>query len=234
MPDLLGKTAGEIIRDRVLLEAKRLLTNASLTVTEAAHNLNFQDNSYFNRFFKKYTGATPDEFRNNFLIENDPIMDNLNMPVMANTSGESHPSVLNVFKCKCPLPHRQHVCRSQSLQTEKKTMKMHQTCTGVRPAIRPGGWILLYGSSYVSYGLSIAISVATLVAWWVLIGFSTQDNRFFYWMAVNGIILIGLQPILMRLARSIWIAFFVRFDPNWKNIAPEQPERINKDHMNAW
>ncbi|MDF2187878.1 AraC family transcriptional regulator [Paraflavitalea sp. CAU 1676] len=64
--DLLGKTAGEIIRDRVLLEAKRLLTNASLTVTEVAYNLNFQDNSYFNRFFKKYTGTTPDEFRKQF------------------------------------------------------------------------------------------------------------------------------------------------------------------------
>lgn len=62
--DLLGKTAGELIRDRVLLEAKRLLTNAGMTVTEIAYDLNFEDNSYFNRFFKKYTGMTPDEFRN--------------------------------------------------------------------------------------------------------------------------------------------------------------------------
>lgn len=61
--DLLGKTAGELIRDRVILEAKRLLTNADMTITEIAYNLNFQDNSYFNRFFKKYVGATPDEFR---------------------------------------------------------------------------------------------------------------------------------------------------------------------------
>jgi AraC family transcriptional activator of pobA len=61
--DLLGKTAGELIRDRVILEAKRLLTNADMTITEIAYNLNFQDNSYFNRFFKKYAGVTPDEFR---------------------------------------------------------------------------------------------------------------------------------------------------------------------------
>jgi AraC family transcriptional regulator, transcriptional activator of pobA len=61
--DLLGKTAGDVIRDRVLLEAKRLLTNADMTVTEIAYDLNFQDNSYFNRFFKKYTGTTPEEFR---------------------------------------------------------------------------------------------------------------------------------------------------------------------------
>ena len=65
--DLLGKTAGDLIRDRVLLEAKRLLTNADMTVTEIAYDLSFGDNSYFNRFFKKAEGVTPDEFRKTFL-----------------------------------------------------------------------------------------------------------------------------------------------------------------------
>jgi len=61
--DAVGKTAGELIRDRILLEAKRLLTNANMSVTDIAYELNFKDNSYFNRFFKKYTGVTPDDFR---------------------------------------------------------------------------------------------------------------------------------------------------------------------------
>ena len=65
--DLLGNTAGDLIRDRVLLEAKRLLTNADMTVTEIAYDLHFRDNSYFNRFFKKNVGLTPDEFRKNFV-----------------------------------------------------------------------------------------------------------------------------------------------------------------------
>jgi AraC-like DNA-binding protein len=65
--DLLGKTAGDLIRDRILLEAKRLLINANLSVTEIAYDLNFQDNSYFNRFFKKQVGFTPDEFRKQFV-----------------------------------------------------------------------------------------------------------------------------------------------------------------------
>ncbi|MFT3823069.1 MAG: helix-turn-helix transcriptional regulator [Chitinophagaceae bacterium] len=61
--DLLGKTAGEIIRDRIILEAKRLLANADMTIAEIAWNLQFKDNSYFNRFFKKDAGITPEEFR---------------------------------------------------------------------------------------------------------------------------------------------------------------------------
>ncbi|MDF2382598.1 helix-turn-helix domain-containing protein [Nostoc ellipsosporum NOK] len=64
--DMLGKTAGELIRDRIILEAKRLLVNADMSVTEIAYELNFQDNSYFNRFFRKYTGSTPDSFRKQY------------------------------------------------------------------------------------------------------------------------------------------------------------------------
>jgi AraC family transcriptional regulator, transcriptional activator of pobA len=59
----IGKPAGEIIRDRILLEAKRLLANSSHTIAEIAFQLNFEDNAYFSRFFKKYTNLTPDEFR---------------------------------------------------------------------------------------------------------------------------------------------------------------------------
>jgi AraC family transcriptional regulator, transcriptional activator of pobA len=66
--DLLGKTAGDLIRERILLEAKRLLTNAEMTVSEIAYDLHFADNSYFSRFFKKEVGITPETFRKQFLI----------------------------------------------------------------------------------------------------------------------------------------------------------------------
>lgn len=61
--DITGKSAGELIRDRILLEAKRLLVNAEMTVSEIAAELDFDDNSYFSKFFKKYVGTTPDIFR---------------------------------------------------------------------------------------------------------------------------------------------------------------------------
>lgn len=61
--DLLGKTAGEVIRDRILLEAKRLLINVAAGISEVAFQLGFSDNSHFTKFFKKAEGLTPEEFR---------------------------------------------------------------------------------------------------------------------------------------------------------------------------
>lgn len=60
---MLGKPAGQVIRERILLEAKRLLVNADLNIEAIATALSFEDNSYFTKFFKKYTGLTPEIFR---------------------------------------------------------------------------------------------------------------------------------------------------------------------------
>ena len=92
-----------------------------------------------------------------------------------------------------------------------------------------------YGTGYVSYALTVALSVATLVAWLVLIGMSTEDNRFVYWLISNALLLLSLQPWLMRLSRSIWISWFVKFDKNWRENKPvDVSERVNPDQANNW
>src|SRR5690606_32228130 len=48
-----GRTASDHIHDRLLLEAKRLLVYSSFTVSEIAYQLQFQDPSYFGRFFRQ-------------------------------------------------------------------------------------------------------------------------------------------------------------------------------------
>ncbi|MCF3648578.1 AraC family transcriptional regulator [Synoicihabitans lomoniglobus] len=58
-----GRSASELIHERMLLEAKRRLLHSSLTIAEIAYELQFQDPSYFGRFFRKYTGVTPGEYR---------------------------------------------------------------------------------------------------------------------------------------------------------------------------
>lgn len=58
-----GTTPSEIISSAVIVEAKRLLLNTSLTSAEIAEKLNFPTPSFFCRYFKRYTSTTPQEWR---------------------------------------------------------------------------------------------------------------------------------------------------------------------------
>jgi AraC family transcriptional activator of pobA len=58
-----GVTAGHLIRQRVLTEAKRQLVFTTQPIHEIAYDLAFSDPSHFARFFRKQTGTTPHAFR---------------------------------------------------------------------------------------------------------------------------------------------------------------------------
>jgi len=58
-----GVTAGHLIRQRVLTEAKRQLVFTGQPINEIAYDLAFSDPSHFTRFFRKQTGTTPQAFR---------------------------------------------------------------------------------------------------------------------------------------------------------------------------
>jgi hypothetical protein len=96
-------------------------------------------------------------------------------------------------------------------------MPTHCKECGQKFELEVGFW---YGTGYVSYALSVAMSVASFVAWYVLIGMSTNDNRFFWWLGINIGLLIFMQPWLMRISRVIYLYFFVRYDANYKSKPP--------------
>jgi len=58
------RTASELINERIILEAKRLLYELCRTsIKEIAYELGFEDNSNFVKHFKRHTGMTPTEYR---------------------------------------------------------------------------------------------------------------------------------------------------------------------------
>lgn len=142
------------------------------------------------------------------------------------------PGILNLLQSKCPR------CRIGDMFINKNAyskgfMKMHERCEvcGQYFDLEVGFY---YGSGYVSYGIAVAISVATFIAWWVLIGISYDDNRIFYWLVINSVFILAIQPWLMRLSRTIWLALFVKYDPDWKIHPAKVPERTNRDQQNNW
>lgn len=58
-----GKTPSELIRERMVLEAKKLLHLTYKSIKEIAQELDFEDEFYFSRYFKKEVGLSPKQFR---------------------------------------------------------------------------------------------------------------------------------------------------------------------------
>jgi len=145
---------------------------------------------------------------------------------------EVNPGILALFQCKCPR------CRLGDMFKSKKAyakgfMKMNDKCEvcGQYFELEVGFY---YGSGYVSYAITVAISIVTFIAWWIIIGVSYNDNRVFLWLILNAIFILAIQPPLMRLSRVFWLAFFVKYDPKWRIHPAEIPERTNEAQKNNW
>ena len=121
----------------------------------------------------------------------------------------------SIFNHKCARCREGDMFQTKNSYNLKRFMKMNQRCPvcDQRMEIELGFY---YGTAYVSYVLTVALSVATFIAWWVLFGFSVNDNRIFWWMGFDVAMLILLQPYLMRLSRALWLSFFVRYNTNWQ------------------
>lgn len=72
-----GKTPTELIHERLIIEAKRKLHLTRQNIKEIAFGLNFKDEYYFSRFFKKSVGLSPLAFRKKVGIS---IVADLSMP----------------------------------------------------------------------------------------------------------------------------------------------------------
>jgi hypothetical protein len=121
----------------------------------------------------------------------------------------------SLLTMKCPRCRRGAMFINNNPWNLKKTLKMPHKCPecGQPYELEVGFW---YGTSYVSYLLTVLMSVASFALWWVLIGMSITDNRFFWWMGINAVLLILLQPWIMRFSRVVYLYFFVSFDENYK------------------
>ena len=130
-----------------------------------------------------------------------------------------------ILSNNCPRCRRGKLFKEKNAYKLKTFMRMNENCPvcGQTSDMEPGFY---YGTSYVSYALAVALSTATFILWWLIIGFSLHDNRFFWWMGVNAFLLVVIQPLLMRLSRTIWLSFFIRYSDNWNKGDIIVPERF--------
>lgn len=132
----------------------------------------------------------------------------------------------SILTMKCPRCRRGKMFRHGNAYKKislQHIFDMPETCPVCRQRfdLEPGFW---YGTGYVSYALAVAICVASFIAWWIIIGFSLEDNRLFWWLGFNALLLVLLQPWMMRLSRVIYIRFFIFYDEKYAENSPKEFE----------
>ncbi len=130
----------------------------------------------------------------------------------------------SMFSMKCPRCRRGPMFKDGNPFKKLKLshiLNMPENCPVCHKKfeMEPGFW---YGTGYVSYALAVAVSATTFVAWLVLIGVSVDDNRIFAWLITNIVLLLVIQPWLMRLSRVIYLYIFVRYDKDYTATKPQE------------
>jgi hypothetical protein len=102
----------------------------------------------------------------------------------------------------------------------KHTLNMPTHCTECNQLfeLEVGFW---YGTAYISYAVTVLFCIISFLFWFLTIGFSLSDHRFFWWMGINGVLLVLLQPWFMRLSRAMYLYFFVTYNADYKNTSPK-------------
>ncbi|MER3465453.1 MAG: DUF983 domain-containing protein [Chitinophagaceae bacterium] len=138
-----------------------------------------------------------------------------------------------VLSCRCPRCREGKLFKYSTTINFKHNLEMNEHCPvcGQPTDIEVGFY---YGTSYVSYTLGVLISAAFFILWWLIIGFSYEDNRFFWCIGIDVVLLLFSQLWLMRLSRSFWLSWFVKYDPDWQHTKPQDLERINREQQNNW
>ena len=118
----------------------------------------------------------------------------------------------SIFTAKCPVCLKGDVYIVRNPYDLKHFDEMHEhcECCGHKYEAETGYW---YGAMYVSYGLSVAISVAAfLLTYFSDLIFNLDINAFTYFGIIVAALLVFI-PVTFRTSRLIWMNLFVSYDP---------------------
>ncbi|WP_432222231.1 DUF983 domain-containing protein [Flavobacterium sp. TMP13] len=107
----------------------------------------------------------------------------------------------------CPKCQNESMYKVKNPLNLSKVLDMNEKCSycNLKYQIEPS---FFYGAMYVSYGLNVAIGIATFIISAVFLNASLGQS--FAAIIVTSLV---LQPFVLRLARNIYINMFVSYDP---------------------
>ena len=137
----------------------------------------------------------------------------------------------SILGMKCPNCRKGSMFYNSSVFPLKEMLKMPEKCTecGQKMELEIGFY---YGTGYVSYAVSIALSVFNLVWFAIFIGLSWKDYSFFWYLGVNIAILVILQPWIARYSRVLYLNMFVKYGQGSNLDKPHKGQKIIEQEPN--
>jgi uncharacterized protein (DUF983 family) len=119
----------------------------------------------------------------------------------------------NILSFKCPRCHKGELFINKwyNIPNGNKMVEKCSVCNQ-RTELEPGFY---HGTGYVSYALTVGLSIVSFVIWELITGYSLKNKEIFWWLPINITALSLLQPWLMRLSRVIWLTSFYRQDDSY-------------------
>lgn len=115
---------------------------------------------------------------------------------------------LSVVKNKCPKCHQGDLFCNKSIYQYKGFFDMPDYCPKCHQDFQLETGFYL-GAMFVSYALTVAICVAVFVAFLIFDAYTLK-----YYLITAGVVMIIVTPFIIKISRSIWIAFSIHYDPN--------------------
>lgn len=116
--------------------------------------------------------------------------------------------VLSILNNKCAKCREGSIFAVKNPYKLKTCLTMHEKCPVCgNPSEMETGFY--YGALYVSYGLTVAFCVFTFLIWFFTVGISTNE-KIMWWLGINAVLLLLIQPPIMRWSRTLWMYMFVK------------------------
>lgn len=113
----------------------------------------------------------------------------------------------SLFTMKCPSCRKSRVFMNKSIFPLNKCLALKDECEicgeKMKSESNNGGGI--------NYALSMMLFFLNLLWYWPIFGLSYKDNSVFYYLGTSTLVVLLMQPYLMRLSRMLYLYFYIGF-----------------------
>ena len=116
---------------------------------------------------------------------------------------------------KCPRCRKGPLFKTSNPFRLNQLYSMYDFCPecGQKIELTRDFWFI---ANYISYAFCVLSSFISFGLYWVFIGITWRDNSLVHWMLFNFMLVAFLSPLFFRWARTIYLSYYVKYDPNTK------------------